>query len=153
MTDAAPPPSATPAQRQWRPYDADRGVITIQVLYIAVIGLLFAAALYGGGTVLAARSRGYGLAQSAARAGAQQIDLAHYRHTGQIRLDPALAAQAAHQYLAAVGAAGTVDHVTLIEITVTASSQQATPALRYFGVSTVTVTSTASATAAVTPAS
>jgi hypothetical protein len=143
---------ATRAQRRRLLLRSDTGAVTIQVLYIAVIGLLFAAALYGGGTVLAARSHGYSLAQSAARAGAQQIDLTHYRTTGKVRLDPARAAQAAKQYLAAAGATGTVDKVTLAEITVTATSKQATPALRTFGYTTVTVTSTASATASVTHA-
>jgi len=146
-------PPATRAPRRRPQRRDDSGAVTIQVLYIAVIGLLFAAALYGGGTLLGARSHGYGLAQSAARAGAQQIDLALYRDTGQVRLDPARAAQAAKQYLAAAGATGTVDHVTVNEITVTATSTQATPALRYFGYPTVTVSSTASATATVTPTS
>ncbi|ROO62986.1 hypothetical protein EDC02_4995 [Micromonospora sp. Llam0] len=152
MPDQPTPRQDTPARprRQRQPPRGDSGAVTIQVLYIAVIGLLFAAALYGGATILAARSHGYSLAQSAARAGAQHIDLAHYRATGQIRLDPGPAAQAAKQYLAAAGATGTVDTVTLAEITVTATSTQATPALRSFGYDTVTVTSTASATATAT---
>jgi hypothetical protein len=152
MPERTSPPPAVRV-RCWRHLRrSDSGAVTIQVLYIAVIGLFFAAALYGGGTVLAARSHGYSLAQSAARAGAQQIDLGVYRSTGQIRLDPARAAQAAKQYLASAGATGTVDTITLADITVTAVSQQPTPALSYFGYTTVTVTSTASATATVTPA-
>jgi hypothetical protein len=151
MPEPTPPP-VTPAQRGRQLLRDDTGAVTIQVLYIAVIGLLLAAALYGGATVLAARSHGYSLAQSAARAGAQQIDLTHYRTTGQVRLDPARAAQAAKQYLRSAGATGTVDKVTQAEITVTATSKQATPSLRYFGYATVTVTSTASATATVTEA-
>ncbi|WP_173079961.1 hypothetical protein [Phytohabitans rumicis] len=130
---------------RWRP--DDHGAATIQILYIVLIGLMFAAAIIGGGSVLAARSQGYSLAQSAARAGAQQIDLAAYRATGQLRLDPARAAQAALQFLAAAGATGSVDGVTAATITVTVTSRQATPALRTFGHPTVTVTSTASATA------
>ncbi|MFY1674033.1 hypothetical protein ACN27G_29455 [Plantactinospora sp. WMMB334] len=152
MPEHTPPPPATPARRRPQPWHGDTGAVTIQVLYIAVIGLLFAAALYGGGTLLGARSHGYSLAQSAARAGAQQIDLALYRSIGEVRLDPARAAQAARQYLTAAGADGTVDKVTAAEITVTATSRQATPALRHFGFATVTVTATATATAAVTPA-
>jgi hypothetical protein len=143
-----PVPDAPQPQQRRR----DRGAATIQILGIALIGLLFAAAIYGGSSVFAARSHGYGLAQSAARAGAQQIDLAAYRSTGQIRLDPARAAQAALQFLAAASATGTVDEVTAVTITVTATSRQATPALRTFGYPAVTVTATASATAALTPA-
>lgn len=152
MPDHTPPQVTAAIQRRRQLLRDDTGSVTIQVLYIAVIGLLFAAALFGGATVLAARSHGYSLAQSAARAGAQQIDLAHYRSTGQVRLDPARAAQAAKQYLAAAGATGRVDKVTLAEITVTATSKQATPALRSFGYPSVTVTSHASATATVTEA-
>jgi len=148
-----PCPAATAARpRRWRKLTRDdRGAATIQILGIALIGLLFAAAIYGGSSVFAARSNGYALAQSAARAGAQQIDLTAYRATGQVRLAPAQAAQAATQFLAAAGATGTVDKVTAATITVTATSRQATPALRPFGYPTVTVTSTASATATLTP--
>jgi hypothetical protein len=136
-------------RRRSRLVDADRGGASIQILYIAIIGLLFAAGLHGGGTVLAARSHGYGLAQSAARAGAQQIDVAAYRATGELRLDPTLAAQAAVRFLAEAGATGVVDHITATEITVTATSRQPTPALRTFGYPAVIVTATA--TAAITP--
>lgn len=152
MPEPALPPTAVRHRRWRRLVRSDSGAVSIQVLYIAVIGLLFAAALYGGGTLLAARSHGYSLAQSAARAGAQQIDLDTYRRTGQIRLDPARAAQAAERYLATEGATGTVDKVSVTEITVTATSRQPTPALRHFGFATVTVTSTASARATITPA-
>jgi hypothetical protein len=146
-----PCPAPASGRRRWRDLAReDSGAATVQILYIGLIGLVFAAALFGAGTVLAARSGGYSLAQSAARAGAQQIDLAVYRTTGQVRLDPARAAQAAKQYLAAAGATGTVDKVTVAQITVTATSHQRTPALRYFGYPTVTVTSTASATATIT---
>ncbi|GLH98808.1 hypothetical protein Pa4123_40830 [Phytohabitans aurantiacus] len=136
-------------RRRSRLADADRGGASIQILYIAIIGLLFTAALHGGGTVLAARSHGYGLAQSAARAGAQQIDVATYRATGELRLDPTLAAQAAIRFLAEAGATGVINRITAAEITVTAISRQPTPALRTLGHPTVTVTATA--TAAITP--
>jgi hypothetical protein len=145
-----PPAAVTGIARRRQALRGDTGAVTIQILYIALVGLLFAAALFGGATVLAARTHGYSLAQSAARAGAQEIDLTLYRSTGQVRLDPARAAQAAKRYLSAAGATGTVDKVTQAEIVVTATSRQATPALRNFGYSTVTVTSTASATATVT---
>jgi hypothetical protein len=107
--------------------------------------VLAAAALLGGGALFAARAHGYDLAQSAARAGAQQIDTATYRNSGILRLDPARATQAAEQFLAAAGATGTVQ-VNAARITVTATSHQATPMLQPFGITTITVTSTASAT-------
>jgi hypothetical protein len=110
-----------------------------------MIVIVAAAALLGGGVLFAARAHGYDLAQSAARAGAQQIDTATYRDTGVLRLDPARAAQAAKQFLAADGASGTVE-VTAARITVTATSHQTTPMLKSFGITDITVTSTASAT-------
>jgi hypothetical protein len=128
----------------------DAGTISVTMLFIGMIVILFVAALTGGGALFAARSSGYDLAQSAARSGAQQIDTATYRSTGQLRLDPAKAAQAAKQFLTAAGATGTVQ-VTTATITVTATSQQATPMLAMFGHPTVTVTSTASATPATGP--
>ena len=134
---------------QLRQKPEDRGAVAVSLLITGMIVIVAAAALIGGGSVLAARSHGYSLAQSAARAGAQHIDLVQYRSTGQVHLDPARAAQAAKHYLAGVGATGTVDKVTQAAITVTASSRQPTPALRTFGYGTVTVTATASAAATV----
>jgi hypothetical protein len=152
MSEQHLPATTASRHRRWRKLARDdRGAATIQILGIALIGLLFATAIYGGSSIFAARSHGFSLAQSAARAGAQQIDLAAYRTTGQVRLDPARAAQAATQFLAAAGATGTVDEITAAAITVTATSRQATPALRPFGYPTVTVTATASATATLTP--
>ncbi|MFC0531346.1 hypothetical protein [Phytohabitans kaempferiae] len=127
---------------------SDRGAASISILFVALLGLLFAAALHGGGTVLAARAHAAAVAQSAARAGAQQIDLARYRVTGQIRLDHAAAARAAAQFLADAGAAGTIDVVTGTAITVTAVVARRTPALRVVGRPTVTVTATATAVTA-----
>jgi hypothetical protein len=123
----------------------DSGAAAVTLLVIGMIVILFAAALLGGGALFAARAHGFDLAQSAARAGAQQIDTATYRATGVLRLDPARAAQAAKQFLAAAGANGAVQ-VTAARITVTATSHQATPMLKPFGIADVTVTSTASAT-------
>jgi len=123
----------------------DSGAIAVTLAVTGMLVIVAAAALLGGGAVFAARAHGYDLAQSAARAGAQQIDTAIYRASGVLRLDPARAAQAAKQFLAAAGATGEVE-VTAARITVTATSQQATPMLKPFGIADVTVTSTASAT-------
>jgi Flp pilus assembly protein TadG len=123
----------------------DSGVAAVTLLVIGMIVILFAGALLGGGALFAARAHGFDLAQSAARAGAQQLDTATYRTTGVLRLDPARAAQAAKQFLAAGGASGAVQ-VTAARITVTATSHQATPMLKPFGIADVTVTATASAT-------
>jgi threonine dehydrogenase-like Zn-dependent dehydrogenase len=128
----------------------DRGAAAVMLLFIGMIAIVAAAGLLGGGAVFAARAHGYDLAQAAARAGAQQIDTAAYRIDGTLRLDPARAAQAAKQFLAAGDATGTVQ-VTATQITVTATSRQATPMLRMFGITTITVTTTASATPTIDP--
>jgi hypothetical protein len=137
-----PRPAATPALTRLRD---DRGAVAVTLLVTGMMVIVAAAALLGGGALFAARSHGYDLAQSAARAGAQQIDTAAYRASGVLRLDPGRAAQAAKQFLAAADATGTVQ-VTGARITVTATSHQATPMLKPFGITDITVTSTASAT-------
>ncbi|MEV6523187.1 hypothetical protein AB0M43_14650 [Longispora sp. NPDC051575] len=106
--------------------------------------VLMAAILLGGGTVLAARAHGYDVAAEAARAGAQQIDLATYRAIGVLVLDPGAAQAAAQHYLNTAGATGTVT-VTGVTVNVTATSRHRTPILAIFGRPTVLVTSTASA--------
>jgi Flp pilus assembly protein TadG len=128
----------------------DRGAISVMLLVTGMIAIVAAAGLVGGGAAFAARANGYSLAQSAARAGAQQIDTAAYRTDGTLRLDPARAAQAAKQFLAAGGATGSVQ-VTAAQITVTATSRQVTPMLRMFGIGSITVTSTAAATPTIGP--
>jgi hypothetical protein len=143
-----------PARRRPRfpPCRGDDGLATVWMVFTTFLTVLLAAVIFGGGAIFAARTHGYDLAQQAARAGAQQIDAATYRASGVLRLDPARAATAARQFLAAAGATGTLT-VTAARITVTATSHQPTPMLASFGVTTVTVTSTASATPMVGPAS
>jgi hypothetical protein len=133
-----------------RPVRGDRGAASLTFLMIGMTVLLFAAALLGGGALFGARAHGFDLAQAAARAGAQQIDIGTYRASGVLRLDPPRAAKAAGQFLAAAHATGTV-RVTAATVTVTATSRQRTPMLKPFGVSRVTITETASATPATDP--
>ncbi|QFU86723.1 hypothetical protein [Amycolatopsis sp. YIM 10] len=92
-----------------------------------LIGLLALTGLsLDGGLALASKVRAGGQAESAARAGAQALDLATYRANGAVRLDPGRARELAQQYLASVGATGTVqvagDTVT-VEVTATYRTQ------------------------------
>jgi Flp pilus assembly protein TadG len=74
-----------------------------------------------GGGVLRARNEAATLAQEAARAGAQQLDWAAYREgMTEVALDPAAASAAAHSFLNAAGATGTVS-VSGDTVTVTCS--------------------------------
>lgn len=75
----------------------------------AVIVLLLAPALFAlgglvldGGTHLAARQRAAGLAEQAARAGADTLDTSTLRGTGNSRLDPTRATNAACRYVRTV---------------------------------------------------
>jgi len=123
----------------------DAGMATVWMLFTGFIAILVAGVVFAGGVVFGARTHGYDLAQQAARAGAQHIDLVTYRTSGVLRLDPARAATAAKQFLAVAGATGTVT-VTAAQITVTATSRQPTPMLAPFGVAAVIVTATSTAT-------
>ncbi|WP_020663113.1 pilus assembly protein TadG-related protein [Amycolatopsis benzoatilytica] len=107
----------------WR---AGRGQLTAFVVTV-MLGLLAMAGLsLDGGLALATRIRADGEAESAARAGAQAVDIAAYRATGRIRLDAARADMLARRYLEGIAAAGTVavggDTVT-VEVTRTYRTQ------------------------------
>ena len=89
-------------------------VICTLATVIACLGLVWDA-----GGMLIQRGRASSIADEAARAGAQQLDLLALRATGQRRLDPDAAASAAEDYLAQAGAQGSTD-VQGTTITVTA---------------------------------
>jgi hypothetical protein len=99
-----------------------------------------------GGLTLAAKVQAIDEAQAAARAGAQAIDLATYRATGQITLDPTEATADAEKFLAAAGHTGTVA-VNGDVVTVRVSITQATQILDIAGIDHLTVTGTGTATA------
>ncbi len=102
-----------------------------------VLGLMALAGLgLDGGLALAAKVRATGQAESAARAGAQAIDLAAYRATGTLRLLSAEADGLARRYLAGVGATGTVT-ATADTVTVTVTTTQRTQLLSLIGISSI----------------
>ncbi|MEZ5219684.1 MAG: pilus assembly protein TadG-related protein [Ilumatobacteraceae bacterium] len=86
----------------------ERGSITGFVAVVAFALVMVAGMAYDGGQVIHAHNAARNDAEQAARAGAQQIDLTHLRQTNEPRLDPAEAESAALDYLAQVGATGTV---------------------------------------------
>ncbi|MEU0514932.1 hypothetical protein ACWEKJ_30545 [Amycolatopsis thermoflava] len=99
-----------------------------------MLGLLAVAGLsLDGGLALASKVRAGGQAESAARAGAQALDLTAYRATGEVRLDPARARESAQRYLAAVGATGTVQ-VTGDTVTVQVTTTYRTQLLSLIGI-------------------
>ncbi|GLY68743.1 pilus assembly protein TadG-related protein [Amycolatopsis taiwanensis] len=117
----------------WRNED---GRVTAFVLAL-LLGLLALTGLsLDGGLALASKVRAGGQAESAARAGAQALDLAAYRATGELRLDPPRARELAQHYLAAVGATGTVA-VTADTVTVEVAATYRTQLLSLIGVTDI----------------
>lgn len=107
---------------------------------VAVTGLLLVAGLVlDGGTALAARSRAIGIAEEAARAGCQQLDLVGFRAGQPLSLDLAAAEQAARTYLDVAGVTGTVT-ATGGEVTVTATLTTRSQLLGVLGIGEFTVT-------------
>ncbi|GAA3235453.1 Tad domain-containing protein [Actinocorallia longicatena] len=63
--------------------DGDRGTFSSFTVIFALAVLLFAGLLIDGGLAIHARQRAFDIAEQAARAGANEIDLDHLRETGE----------------------------------------------------------------------
>lgn len=101
---------------------------------VLMIGLLALTGLgLDGGLALAAKVRATGQAESAARAGAQAIDLAAYRATGALRLVPRHADELAQRFLDGIGAEGTIA-ATADTVIVTVTTSQRTQLLSLIGI-------------------
>jgi hypothetical protein len=122
------------------------GFVTAFTVIMVVALFVLAGLVFDGGRALAARVTALDDAQEAARAGAQQIDLATFRATGAAILNTAAAVTAAENYLAANGETGnaTVNGDT---VTVTATCIQSTEILSMIGIGSFTESATATATA------
>ena len=130
------------------PRDREQGQITVFAVVIMVALLAVAGLVYDGGRALAAKTTCIDIAQEAARAGAQQVNLAAFRATGQVVLDTAAAQAAAQAYLAGTGTGDTATvTVTGDTVTVAVSGVQPTVFLGLIGIRSLHVTGTATATA------
>jgi putative Flp pilus-assembly TadE/G-like protein len=117
-------------------WQAEDGQVSAFVV-VLILGLLALAGLgLDGGLALAAKVRATGQAESAARAGAQAIDLAAYRATGTLRLVAAEADGLARRYLASVGATGDV-MATADTVTVIVTASQRTQLLSLIGIPSI----------------
>lgn len=124
----------------------DEGQVSAFAVVMVAATLALAGLVLDAGYAVAAKARMVGIAQAAARAGAQQLDLTEYRRNGQVRLNPTLATQAAQAWLAQSGVQGTVtatDQTVHVEI----SHNVDTQLLGLVGVSTLTVHATGNAQA------
>ena len=119
------------------------GSVSAFVAVVAVGLVMVAGMAYDGGQIVAAQATARDLAGSAARAGAQEVDLDRLRSTGDATLDPDRATAAAQAFLAQAGFTGTM-RVSGPSITVTVSVRQP---MRILPVPDRTVTATDTATA------
>ena len=81
----------------------ERGAVSTFVAVIALAMLMAAGLAIDGGRKINTLREASNLADNAARAGAQAVDLNTLRNTGELRLDPDQAEQEAQAYLAALG--------------------------------------------------
>jgi Flp pilus assembly protein TadG len=124
----------------------ESGQVTAFVVVMVTALILCAGLVIDGGLTLAAKIRATDEAQSASRAGAEQINLATYRSSGAIVLDSSQATIAAERYLASTGDHGQVA-VDGNTVTVTVVAIQPTQILGIAGLHSLTVSATATASA------
>ena len=96
----------------------ERGSVSILVAVLGLALLMATGLDVDGGRKLGALSEARDIADNAARAGAQAIDVDAYRSTGIPTINPAAATHRANAYLAKTGHTGTVV-VTGTTVTVT----------------------------------
>ncbi len=122
----------------------DRGSATAFGLFLIVVVLVLAGAMIEGGNAMSARGHATDIAQQAARAGADKLDLAALRENGLVRIDPAAAEAAASAFLAQVGERGTVT-ATPAQVSVTVTVTRPGILVPILGIKTLTVRATATA--------
>jgi Flp pilus assembly protein TadG len=124
-------------QRLRQPHP-ERGAISV-FLAVLVPGLLLIIGLaVDGGAKVAAAQRANAIADEAARAGGQALDVSAAL-AGQLRVDPAAAVAAAHHYLDRTGVQGTVTVVDGDTLQVSTTITEPTTFLGLVGISTLTV--------------
>jgi hypothetical protein len=124
----------------------DRGSASGWAIGTMAVGLLLAALLFDGAAAMTAKADAWSTAQQAARRGADQLDLATLRGSGEVLIDPAAAETAAADWLTQAGVTGTVD-ATVEQVTVTVTVTEPTILLPAIGIDEYTLTATATAEA------
>jgi Flp pilus assembly protein TadG len=105
------------------PDEGEGGSVSAFVAVVAVGLIMVTGMAYDGGQIVAAQATARDLAASAARAGAQEVDLDRLRSTGDATLDPDRAMTAAQAFLAQAGFTGST-RVAGSSITVTVTVRQ-----------------------------
>jgi hypothetical protein len=124
----------------------DAGQVTPFAVVMITALLLVAGLVLDAGTALSAKVQALDIAQAAARAGAQQLNLPVYRTTGVAELDPARAERAARNWLASARVEGDAAATTAV-VTVTVRRASRTQLLQLVGIRELGLTATASARA------
>lgn len=124
----------------------DAGQVTPFALLMTIALFAVAGLVLDAGLALAEKIRALDVAQAAARAGAQQLDLYKYRTTNVAELDPPRAAATAQAWLASAGVDGEAT-ATTTTVTVTVRRTSDTQLLQIVGVHQLAVSASATATA------
>lgn len=122
----------------------ESGAVTVFVTVFSVALLAMVGLVADGSRVLAARRDAANIAEAAARAGAEALDLHGLRDTDQVRLDPTAAIARADAYLTTAGYQGTV-HATPTEVSVRVTVHRSTLLLGAVGMHSFTVTESGAA--------
>ena len=86
----------------------EAGAVAVTVAVLALALMMVVGMVFEGGVAIAAKRRAMNVAEQAARAGAEQLDIGAIRSTDKFVIDPAAARSAADAYLAAAGYSGSV---------------------------------------------
>jgi len=113
-------------------------------MFLVLLIIVLGATLVETGNQMRTSFHATDIAQQAARAGADQLDLAALRADGTVRINPDAARAAALAYLRRVDQTGTVT-ATPAGVSVSVTITRARVLLPLIGVRTLTVTSTAHA--------
>lgn len=130
-----------------RPRRDERGTATAFVVGMAVVLLACAGLVVDGGTALNARMRLADDVEQAARAGAQEIDVATLRDTGDVVLDSGAAESRARSYLLGRGYTVGSVHAGQDSVQVSATYQAPTKLLNLISIDSFTVNASATAEA------
>jgi len=125
---------------------SEAGQVTAFVVVLMTALLAAAGLVLDGGLALSTKAGAVDLAEAAARAGANEIDLGAYRSTHVLRLDPVRARTTAQAWLARAGTSGEVT-ATASAVTVTVHATHRTQLLQLIGVRELSMSATATAVA------
>ncbi len=132
----------SPSRRRGR----DAGSVSGFTIIAALAGILFAALVLDAGLAVSTKVDAVSIAQSAARAGARELDVVYLRESGGVRLDPGKAYDTALDWVHNSGLTGTVV-VAGNTVTVTVTTHRDTQLLQLVGITSIPIAAKATATA------